>query len=883
MLSPDRWAQLSPLLDEVLDLDGEQRQRWIQALRDRTPADADEIEALLAGTIDPQLGTGALAAPVAALALQGALAGIALGAWTLERPIGSGGMGAVWLARRNDGRFAGTAAVKLLHPSLSTGVGEDRFRFEAQALARLTHPQISRLYDAGITPTGQPYLVLQYVDGQPLDQWCVQRRASRDERLRLFRQVLDTVAHAHAQGVVHGDLKPSNLLVTADGTVMLLDFGIARFADPAGGFRDEGLVQAFTPRYAAPEQVQGQGITTASDVYAAGVIAYELLAGRHPTSPADATTHEVLAAIVDDPPAPLPASVPRALADVILHALQKDPSRRYDSIAAFIDDLERVGRFEPTRARPGSGLERAGLFVRRHQAGVTTAIVVMLALLTTAGVSTWQLVETRRQRDVAQQAARQASVMAQVLSAGYGELDTRDTTITQAQRLRRIRDIVASSEVEPAGRADLLLAIAAEIGDVGQRTLADSVYDDALAAAVAAGSPAVLADVYCARAPGMSVTASPDSARRDLDRADSLLRLAAPVDDAVRSACDGARAMLMGMRGQGDSARTLLSTALARRIALGDSTSDLYVTLMGRRAVIQQYAGTSATGANDLEALQRAYERTGRRLTMSSVLNLTQIASMDLANGDLRRADSVAQLAFNYLGGDAAFERAPLTLLVLRAELLSDLGARREAITWYRRALGSAERGGEPNYTMRMRMDLAEHLLGDGDRTAARAVLDSCVREVGQRGGPTQRLKLAFLRSRFLAADGRTAAATSLLDSVMRAHGYPDKLRMINKRRYLSAYINALIDVGRYRDADAALRLAAPLYDDATSPTANSSHLARVTRVAWGLGMLDSALTTARRVAAMRRLSYPPGSPMIADADLAVARLERGERLGARR
>lgn len=879
MLTPDRWKALSPLLDEALDRTGEARVQWLTDLRSRRPSDAAEIEALLSNTAEPQLGTGALAAPVAALALQGSLVGLALGAWTLERPIGSGGMGAVWLATRNDGRFSGKAAVKLLHPSLSAGDAAARFRLEAEVLARLTHPQISRLYDAGVTPGGQPYLVLEFVDGVPIDQYCDARGASIATRVALVRQVLLAVAHAHAQGVVHRDLKPSNLLVSAEGTVTLLDFGIARLATEAtGGPMADGLTQAFTPRYAAPEQVQGDIVTTASDVYAAGVLLYELLSGRHPTCQTGATTAEMLRSVVDVPPDPLPLQVPRELAFVVRRALEKQPERRYATMLAFAEDLDRVARFEPTTAHPGTALDRFGLFVRRHRAGAVAGAVVLTALAASAAVTAWQLVETRRQRDVARRAATQASVMAQVLAAGYGNLAAPDTLIDQAQRLRQIRDIVATSGAEPRLRADLLLGLATSLGRIGQRTVADSLYREGFEAAKASGDPQVVADARCAMTPMLLLT-SEDAAQRMLDTARAELAMAAEPDDVVRGHCDAALATAMGMRNQMDSARALVEAALARRMDAGDSTSALYESLLETLALLGTYDRSSPAAAIRAgDRLQQVYDRTGRRFSTASVINLTEISQTFGALGEVAKSDSVASLALELLGGIAAADRAPLTLLVRLAELAEDLPTRGSPVTWYRRALQAAERGGEPNYTMRMRMALGEALIGAGDVAAARAVYDSAVREVARIGGPAQRLKLAFFRSALVAREVSPVAASRILDSVMLAHGYPDKLRMINKPMYLSRYIDVLSRAGRHAEASRALAVAAPLYATDTETGRGASHLARRALVAWGLGQRDSALVMARRALAIRRRLFKPDALPVRNLEVMIAKLERGER-----
>ena len=266
----ERWRALSPHLDRVMDLDEEERAACLARLRDEDPALADDLEQLLEAR-RAVVAEGFLEDLGFAPYEEESLVGYIVGAYRLVAPIGQGGMGTVWLAERSDGRFEGRAAVKLLNLSLmgtSPSRGEERFKREGSLLARLTHVNIARLIDAGVTAAGQPYLILEYVDGQPIDRYCDHQALGVDARIRLFLDVLAAVAHAHANLVVHRDLKPSNVLVSADGHVKLLDFGIAKLLESEEGVpltREGGA--ALTPEFAAPEQVTGSQVTTATDVY----------------------------------------------------------------------------------------------------------------------------------------------------------------------------------------------------------------------------------------------------------------------------------------------------------------------------------------------------------------------------------------------------------------------------------------------------------------------------------------------------------------------------------------------------------------------------------------------------------------------------------------
>jgi serine/threonine-protein kinase len=405
-VDPDRWRHVSPYLERALDItDERERLAWLDTVRVEDSALAADIEQLLRE--HRAAHDEGFLEPAGAPAWLEAEPGTGVGAYTLLKLIGQGGMGTVWLAERSDGRFERRVAIKLLNRSL--GRGGSRFRREGQILARLAHPHIAQLLDAGVSTRGNPFLVLELVDGQPIDRYCDEHRLDVRARLRLFLDVLDAVGHAHASLIVHRDIKPSNVLVSADGSVKLLDFGIAKLLrddEPGGGAvltLDGGT--AFTPAFAAPEQIQDQPVSTATDVYALGVLLFVLLTGRHPAGDRLQSPADLVKAIVEDE-APRPSDVitvpdkqRRALRgdlDTIVGvALKKPPTERFRTVIEFADELRRFLRHEPIRVRPESMLYRAGKFVRRNRVPVaaTLAVVVMLSAA---------LYETNRQRALAE-------------------------------------------------------------------------------------------------------------------------------------------------------------------------------------------------------------------------------------------------------------------------------------------------------------------------------------------------------------------------------------------------------------------------------------------------------------------------------------------------
>ncbi|NCT81858.1 MAG: serine/threonine protein kinase [Comamonadaceae bacterium] len=501
----ERWLALSPLLDDLLDLDEAERALHLDALAAQDPALADELRALLAQE-QALNDAGFLDRPVAeALHLDDAAitAGMAIGPYRLERELGQGGMGSVWTAQRADGRFEGRVAVKFLRAGLFAAGDAGRFAREGQILARLSHPHIARLLDAGVQQ-GQPYLVLEYVDGQPIDAYCREQGLDVEARVRLFLDVLAAVGHAHARLILHRDLKPSNILVTRDGEVKLLDFGIAKLLDDAGqGQARTELTQlaghAYTPQYAAPEQVQQTEVTTATDVYALGVLLYQLLGGGHPTAADTAMRLDLLKAVVEQ--------VPRRLSDaarqggdalsarqarqlrgdldtIVAKALKKQPAERYVNAEAMAGDLRRWLAHEPIGARPDSRLYVLGRFVRRHRLAVAAGSTAVLLLLASTATS---LLQARRAEAAEHQAQARRQQAEDLLGYMLGELADKLRPIGRLELLDGVGSKAqALLERQPDADAHTRLQRARALAVIAEVRVAKSEFDDALQALLAA-------------------------------------------------------------------------------------------------------------------------------------------------------------------------------------------------------------------------------------------------------------------------------------------------------------------------------------------------------------------------------------------------------------
>ncbi len=342
-------------------------------------------------------------------------------------------MGSVWLAQRADGRFERQVAIKFLRFAVASPAAAERFKREGRIVGQLEHPHIAELIDAGVTPSGEPYLVLEYVEGQSIDEYCDQHALSVEARLQLFLDVLEAVAAAHVQLIVHRDIKPSNVLVRNDGEAKLLDFGIAKLLAGTETASDVALVTeggaALTPLFAAPEQLTGRQITTATDVYALGVLLYLLLTGKHPAGAGMRSTSEIVKAITEKEPARASAGIVPAEASgvaekrgttpdklrrvlrgdldlIVGKALKKNPQERYASVPAFGEDLRRYLRHEPVSARPDAISYRVRKYARRHRVGVSVAAGMVLVLAGFSVIQSIQLRRITRERDRADRIAQ---------------------------------------------------------------------------------------------------------------------------------------------------------------------------------------------------------------------------------------------------------------------------------------------------------------------------------------------------------------------------------------------------------------------------------------------------------------------------------------------
>ncbi len=683
---PERFAAARGRFEELAELAPVERSAKLAALSRSEPELAAAVAALFAA--DDSAGEGFLASGVGAFAPQlvgealdgeppgGGTPGDRVGPYRLCALLGRGGMGEVWEAERADGEFEQTVALKLLKRGMDSEEVLRRFRRERQILARLEHPNIARLLDGGIAPDGRPYFVLERVEGREITAWCAEQGSAVEVRLRLIVAAADAVAVAHHSLVVHRDLKPSNILVDRSGQVKLLDFGIAKLlsAEGEGAAHQTRLEdRALTPAYAAPEQIRGEPVTTATDVYALGVVLYQLLTGRLPhdrvtgsvSSLADRLEHESptkpsrVAADVGEP------RKARALAGdldtIVLKALAREPSRRYVSARAFADDLRRHLEGRPVLARADSRLYRTQKFVTRHRFAVGAAALVTAALVTGLSLALWQ---ARRAERAAAAALAQAERAERVRGFLVAVFDAADPARTLGEKIeaRALLD-------EGVRRVDAELA--------GEPALQAEMYD------VFAGLYRKLGDL--APAKGLAEKALAERSRR----------FGAESAEAAKS--EWTLGWILSMQGEFAAARTKLEHAVAaldriegsQSLAAADAREPLMELLFGAEGAAATLPVVERRLATYREVLGESHEKTARALSdFGVVLNevgrvadaerayRASAATLDslLAEDDPRRAYPHSNLAglLRETGRSAEAEREARIALAVRRKSLGD-------------------------------------------------------------------------------------------------------------------------------------------------------------------------------------------------------------------
>ena len=802
-LTPVQFARVSSLTDEALDLRREARGQWLAALSDRNGEDAAIVRGLLVAH-DTAATEGFLETREAidrALAqaprAESSMIGRRFGPYRALRMLGRGGMGTVWLAERADGLFTRRVALKLVHPSVAGAAAGERFAREREILASLDHPHIARLLDAGVTDDGQAYLALEYVEGAPINAYCDDNHLPLRARLRLFLQVASAVQFAHANLVIHRDLKPPNILVTRDGQVRLLDFGIAKLLHG----RDADALEltqldggAFTPDYAAPEQIANGTITTASDVYALGVLLYELVCGCRPYQPRRATRGALEDAILGrDPAKPSQAALtdemagrrattPRKLRQmlagdldtIVLKALRKEPLERYGTADAMARDVRHHLRAESVEARPDGRLYHLRKFVLRHRWAVAGATLTAFALVAGTAVSLWQASVASEHAIAAERAATKAKVVQDFLL-----------------------DIFRTNSVEQANPVKAQQTSARSLLDIGAKRVADGLKDAPEAEEEVLNT---LANMYYQ----LGLT---DQAARPQDKRVALLkRMHGPDDPRVADALlSYAEAILDSTRREQilpvlDETRRILDRA-------GDPASGRRGELLMLYAHAHAYTSPAQMRRHADDALAHflAHQPDSWKVPLAMQVGARARARL----GDHHGAQTLYRSALAQVRkrepGPSVYLVVPLVGLAAARAALGDL---EDAERHYREAVAVslAQYGEQHPETLQSQAKLGAFLHGTSRRDEGRRLLASAARKVSPGGVDVPDFVVASVSSLFgasLLAEGRLEEAARFIavDVADARQHYPQSAPLAGA---LAAQGALLVAQGEY---DAAQRL----------------------------------------------------------------------------
>ena len=788
-----RWTQIQTLFDAALDRPPEKRETFLKEACGDDPDLLDEVRSLLAADANAHPLLDSLALDAIALPDDLLPTGILpadgerVGPYRIVEPLGHGGMGAVFLAERADGGFDQQVALKLIRGGMASERIVRRFESERQILARLQHPNIARLLDGGLSADGQPYFAMEYVDGVPLDRYCDRHDGPVEERIRLVRDTCTAVQYAHRRLIVHRDLKPSNLLVTTGSEpdpdaaqVKLLDFGIAKMlSDDDPGAGDGALTRTgravMTPAYAAPEQVQHEPVTTATDVYALGVVLYELLAGRRPFDLTDRSPAEIERIVSTETPDPPSAVAPpdrrrvlRGDLDTIcLKALRKEPERRYASAGQLAEDLQRFLDGRPVTARPDTAGYRIGKFLGRHRASVAATAAAVCLIVGLVGFYTAQLAQERDrarleaatatqvsdflqdlfavadpgrsggedlsartvldqgaariERDLAGQPRVQARMM-QVMGEVYQSLGAFDAAAPLLERSLSLRR--TGSDAAPGDVAAGLHSLAVFRQETGDYAAADSLYRAALALQRDAPDP---------DAPAVAATLHDWGTllhrEGNYDRADSLFQQALTLrtdhfgaEDPRTASTLNEQATLRFDQGDRAGAETLYRRVLRlRQQAFDGDHPDVAMSLNNLAMVLRHQGRFDEARTHYEEALamrRRLYD--GPHPDVAHTLN--HIARLYADQGDPAAAEPYAREALDMRISLFGEQHVEVTASMGNlAGILGGQGRHDEQAAYYRRALEivRATLGDTHPYAAALTYSLGAALHADGDRSAA--------------------------------------------------------------------------------------------------------------------------------------------------------------------
>lgn len=781
MLTEQQKIAAQAVLDELLDLPEGSRWQHLRALQIDDPAVRAEVESLLRAMQAAENFLSNPARPAVDPPVEEITVGMRLGAWRITGRVGRGGMGDVYSASRAEGDFEQRVAIKLLQQEASAQL--ERFQAERQILARLDHPGIARLFDGGIAPDGRPYMVMEFIEGISITNYCAQHASTLQQRLELFRQVCDAVAYAHRNLVVHRDLKPSNILVTAGGQIKLLDFGIAKLIDAHQANLTLAAHVVLTPMCAAPEQLTGKPVTTATDVYALGLLLFELLTGTHPRLGSEGLVMQQLRSTMQRPipapsriaaasnDAPVPERLIRGDLDAIVaKTLREEPTHRYATVEALKLDIEHVLHGEPVAAREGARLYVFGRMLRRYRWTAVGIGVIFLSLAGGLSIAAWQANRAAIERDIARRdAAREEAVrysLTRLFRTAIAEQGAQPATAksmidTSAQRvLQEYRD-------QPQLTGQIVLTLADLYGALQDVEGAGALLDGFVAQPAANADPGTLADARQKLANIELLRGHPDRAGQLLSQSEAFWAIAPQQHAEERLEGLGIRSKVQRIQGDIKGAIATNREAIAQRVALSGRNDRETAVLYNSLAITL----ASANQLDDaLEAYRQAveiYRAVGLGDALDAQVILANIGTVDLRVGRLPEAETLLQSALQReraLAGDSAAVAASMGYF---GKLQAIRNRPAQAVAILRQAAEIGERYAGPNspVTLQNRLFLGEALLDSGDAAGAQMTLvathDAALAHYGPLHPLTLRTEIAL--ARILTASGHYAQAQAEL------------------------------------------------------------------------------------------------------------------------
>lgn len=730
------------------------------------------------------------------------LAGIKIGAYQLIRPLGEGGMGSVWLAERIDGRYEGQVAVKLLN-AFSGRPSAQRFELEGRYLAKLTHPNIAHLIDAGVLPDQRPYLVLELVEGVRIDTYCDRNGLTIEDRVRLFLKVLDAVAHAHANLIIHRDIKPSNVLVDQEGTVKLLDFGIAKLLTAD---RPSSLTQEFgtllTPDYAAPEQLLGGDVTTATDVYTLSLLLYTLVSGQNPrvSTPVSLSTYRE--DLQKEPPRLSKAVFAAGLTqedltntvrqrrtnlvtfkkelrgdldNIVRKGMQFDATDRYQTVTGLAADLRRYLRHEPVTAKSDTLIYRFKKFSRRHRGGVAAGVTTALALIGAVVVTSLNMLEAQRQRDIALYEQQRAQANDSLMNLLLSEVSADGGQFTMQDLLDRGVNLLDKRDARGLPMVgEGYLDLSKHYSNLGQQNRVIELREKAAAAARRNEQPDLLARILCSH--NMSVYRQDgDKARELASEANAIMRSLQNVSVRTKVECARADANILMLDGELELAKQVLRDAVAyfdeTPIALPNNKGALLNHLNFLNFTSGDLIETLAVSAQ----IQKLLESDGRENSIGYLVVSMNRSAILHSMGEALEALALRESLLETVRSLDESGRSPRGFWSGYAAGLVRLARYDEALEIFHKELKTARENGHKNQEATMQRRIADALSYTPRAGQAEPYLDASEAFVRQTNAdPASMESIQVIRTRMLLNSDREEEANLFIGRALTAIGHPE-------------------------------------------------------------------------------------------------------------